>query len=111
MIANGPITDYVPVQIVRRKDEGSTEKKESLTTQWGMGMLEKVGMLKMDFLGLRTLSLVDDTVRLIQKTRGITVDVQKLPFNDVETFKLFSAGKRKVSSSLSPKASGSYSNA
>jgi DNA polymerase-3 subunit alpha len=66
VIANGPITDYVPVQRITRKDgkEGSI-----ITTQWVMGDLEKVGMLKMDFLGLRTLTVVENTLKLIRKTR------------------------------------------
>ena len=59
VIANGPITDYVPVQRVVRKtdgEDGETNGKGdvAVTTQWEMGVLEKVGMLKMDFLGLRT---------------------------------------------------------
>src|SRR5204863_3919375 len=66
VIANGPITDYVPVQRVTRKDgkEGVV-----ITTQWVMGDLETVGMLKMDFLGLRTLTVVENALKLIRKTR------------------------------------------
>jgi len=96
VIANGLITDYVPIQVVKRKDEsGSGERKESLTTQWVMGDLEKVGLLKMDFLGLRTLTLVDNAVRLIKKTRGIDVDVFKLPLDDAPTYKLLQRGDAK----------------
>ncbi|HEX3149869.1 MAG TPA: DNA polymerase III subunit alpha [Gemmataceae bacterium] len=115
VIANGPITDYVPVQIVKRKDENG-EARQAITTQWVMGDLEKVGMLKMDFLGLRTLSLVDATIQLIKKTRGtkearaklppddlkrleflesIDYDLNKLPLDDVETFKLLTRGDAK----------------
>jgi DNA polymerase-3 subunit alpha len=94
VIANGTITDYVPIQIVKRKDE-SGEKKEALTTQWVMGDLEKVGLLKMDFLGLRTLTLVDNTIRLIKKTRGINVDVFALPLDDADTYKLLQRGDAK----------------
>ncbi len=66
VIANGPITDYVPVQRINRKDgkEGVV-----ITTQWVMGDLEKVGMLKMDFLGLRTLTVIENALKLIKKTR------------------------------------------
>src|SRR5262249_7792842 len=115
VIANGPLTDYVPVQIVKRKDE-SGETRQALTTQWVMGDLEKVGMLKMDFLGLRTLSLVDATIQVIKKTRGpaearaklcpedrarleelerIGYDLNKLPLNDAETFKMLQRGDAK----------------
>jgi DNA polymerase III subunit alpha len=95
VIANGPITDYVPVQVVKRKDEANGEKREALTTQWVMGDLEKVGMLKMDFLGLRTLTLVDNTVKLIQKTNGKLIDVFQLPLDDAPTFKLLARGEAK----------------
>src|SRR5204863_5667052 len=66
VIASGPITDYVPVQRVTRKNgkEGVV-----ITTQWVMGDLETVGMLKMDFLGLRTLTVVENALKLIRKTR------------------------------------------
>jgi DNA polymerase-3 subunit alpha len=94
VIANGPITDFVPVQIVRRKDEGG-ERREALTTQWEMGVLEKVGMLKMDFLGLRTLTLIDNTLRLLKKTRGLDLDVFALPLDDAPTYKLLQRGDAK----------------
>ena len=70
VIANGPLTDYVPLQRVARKDERTRTARRSITTQWVMGDLEKVGLLKMDFLGLRTLTLLDNAVKLIEKTRG-----------------------------------------
>src|SRR3954447_20402595 len=63
VIANGPITDYIPVQRVLRKgyENGNRGGEAVITTQWVMGDLEKVGMLKMDFLGLRTLTVVENT--------------------------------------------------
>ncbi len=64
VIANGPITDYVPVQRITRKDG---KEGVIITTQWVMGDLEKVGMLKMDFLGLRTLTVVENALKLIRK--------------------------------------------
>ncbi|MGO8056187.1 hypothetical protein, partial [Rhizobium leguminosarum] len=73
VIANGPITDYVPVhRVIRKTDNEEGEKKSEviITTQWVMGDLEKVGMLKMDFLGLRTLTLLTNCLKLIKKTRG-----------------------------------------
>lgn len=94
VIANGPITDYVPVQVVKRKDENGNIT-EALTTQWVMGDLEKVGMLKMDFLGLRTLTLVDHAVKLIKKTRNIDIDIYKIPLDDVETYKMLQRGDAK----------------
>src|SRR5262249_13863281 len=73
VIANGPLSDFVPLQRVIRKDDdaGSRQDEAVMTTQWVMGDLEKVGLLKMDFLGLRNLTLLDNAVKLIERTRGI----------------------------------------
>src|SRR5579885_1012269 len=97
VIANGSLSDYVPLQRVVRKgeDAGSRGNEAVVTTQWVMGDLEKVGMLKMDFLGLRTLTLLDKAVRLIEKTRGEKIDVYKLPLDDPETYQLLQRGDAK----------------
>jgi DNA polymerase-3 subunit alpha len=97
VIANGPLTDYVPLQRVRRKgdDGGSRGSEPVVTTQWQMGDLERVGLLKMDFLGLRTLTLLDNAVRLIEKTRGERIDIAKLPLDDPETYALMQRGDAK----------------
>jgi DNA polymerase-3 subunit alpha len=97
VIANGPLSDYVPLQRVVRKgeDTGSRSGEAVVTTQWVMGDLEKVGLLKMDFLGLRTLTLLDKAVRLIEKTRGEKIDVYKLPLDDLETYQLLQRGDAK----------------
>ncbi len=97
VIANGPLTDYVPLQRVIRKgdDTGSKQNEAVTTTQWVMGDIEKVGLLKMDFLGLRTLTLLENCIRLIRQTRGITIDLQKLPLDDPETYTLLQRGDAK----------------
>jgi DNA polymerase-3 subunit alpha len=97
VIANGPLTDHVPVHRVIRKGEdgGSRGGEAVVTTQWVMGDLEKVGLLKMDFLGLRTLTLLNNTVKLIQKTRGEKIDLYRLPLDDAETFALLQRGDAK----------------
>ncbi len=97
VIANGPITDYVPVQRVVRRADGDDGAKGSVavTTQWEMGIIEKVGMLKMDFLGLRNLTVLDNCVKLIKKTRGIDIDPMTFPLDDPETFKLLQRGDAK----------------
>jgi DNA polymerase-3 subunit alpha len=94
VIANGPLTDYVPLQrIVRKGEDGGSRQDEAVvTTQWVMGDLEKVGLLKMDFLGLRTLTLLNDAVRLIEKSRGVKIDLQALPLDDGPTFQLLQRG-------------------
>ena len=97
VIANGPIIDYVPVQRVVRKGEGETRGtgEPVLTTQWVMGDIEKVGLLKMDFLGLRTLTLLENCKRLIKKARGKEIDLFALPENDPETYALLQRGDAK----------------
>src|SRR6185295_19239776 len=87
VIANGRIIDYVPVQrIVRKGYEGGNRGAEVVTTtQWVMGDLEKVGLLKMDFLGLRTLTVMENTIKLIRKTRNEEVDLAKIPLDDAKT--------------------------
>ncbi len=95
VIANGPITDYVPVQRPPKKGDDSTDSATTMTTQWEMGILEKVGMLKMDFLGLRNLTVLDNCVKLIKRTRGETIDPMTFPLDDVETYKLLQRGDAK----------------
>src|ERR1043165_4376787 len=69
VIANGPITDYVPAMRANRKDGKNGDAV--MTTQCVMGDLEKVGMLKMDFLGLRTLTVIENTLKNIRKSRKV----------------------------------------
>lgn len=98
VIANGPITDYVPVQRVSRKGDAAKNGagEFTITTQWVMGDLEKVGMLKMDFLGLRTLTVVDNTLKLIAKTRLAGRDVESLAEVDPRTYQLLKHGLESV---------------
>ncbi len=99
VIADGNITDYVPVQRAIRKNDDKMGVKGNgevvVTTQWEMGILEKVGMLKMDFLGLRNLTVLDNTVKLIEKTRGIKVDPMTIPLDDKATYALLQRGDAK----------------
>jgi DNA polymerase-3 subunit alpha len=80
LITPGPLLDYVP--LYRQKD-GST------TTQWDMKSVEKAGLLKMDFLGLRTLSVLDEGVRLVKRHHGIETDWQTLGLDDPAAYKVF----------------------
>jgi DNA polymerase-3 subunit alpha len=99
VIASGDITDYVPVQRVMRKDVGEEGERSAgevvVTTQWEMGVVEKVGMLKMDFLGLRNLTMLDNTVKLIRRTRGLELVPDELPLDDGPTYKLLQRGDAK----------------
>ncbi len=99
VIADGPLTDHVPLHRVLRKGEDANSKREAIvTTQWVMGDLEKVGLLKMDFLGLRTLTLIENCKALIRKTRPKeewVEDVYRLPLDDKPTYGLLQRGDAK----------------
>src|SRR5215212_2928468 len=83
VIAPGPITDYAPLY------KGA---RDEITTQWNMKEIERVGLLKMDFLGLSTLTLIDDALKEIKRTEGITLDIDNIPLDDPKTFKVFGEG-------------------
>jgi DNA polymerase-3 subunit alpha len=84
VIAPNDLTDYVPLF------KGSKGEK---TTQYDMKCVEQVGLLKMDFLGLRTLTVLDDTVKMIADSRGDKVDLEKLDLDEEEIYRLFGAGR------------------
>ncbi|MEZ6143043.1 MAG: DNA polymerase III subunit alpha [Zavarzinella sp.] len=94
VIANGPITDYVPIQVIKRKDDAG-EVRQAITTQWVMGDLEQIGMLKMDFLGLRTLSLIDNALKLIKQNHKLDLDIFAIPMDDLPTYQLLQRGDAK----------------
>ncbi len=80
LITPGPLLDYVP--LYRQKDE-------SVTTQWDMKSVEKAGLLKMDFLGLRTLSVLQECVELVKAHHGVELDIETLPVDDAAAYKVF----------------------
>jgi DNA polymerase-3 subunit alpha len=83
VIAPGPITDYAPLYKGQR---------DELTTQWNMKEIERVGLLKMDFLGLSTLTLIDDALKEIKRTEGIELDIDNIPLDDPKTYRVFQEG-------------------
>src|SRR5207247_10132381 len=62
---------------------------DEIVTQWSMKDIERVGLLKMDFLGLSTLTLIDDAVKEIEKTTGETLDIDRVPLDDAKTYQIF----------------------
>jgi len=92
VIAPGPLTDYVPVCTMPGKSTGSGAADDAIITQYDMVALEKVGMLKMDFLGLTTLTVLRRATETIKERHGVTVDLDTLPLDDPETFKLVREG-------------------
>lgn len=84
VIAPTALTDYVPLF------KGAHDE---ITTQFDMNMVEEIGLLKMDFLGLRTLTVIDDSLRMISENHPETkVDIDHLPLNDPEVYKQFAKG-------------------
>ena len=83
VIAPGDLTDYVPLY---KQPQGD------LTTQFDMKAVEEIGLLKMDFLGLRTLTVIDHTLKALRR-KGIEIDIDAIPLDDVETFRIFAHGE------------------
>ena len=91
VIAPGPLDEYVPVFTQGSKGAGSEES--IVVTQYDMTALEKAGMLKMDFLGLTTLTIIKDTLASIESRTGKAPDLDALPLEDDDTFRMLRAGK------------------
>jgi DNA polymerase III subunit alpha len=84
VIAPGPITDYAPL---------FKSNRDEITTQWAMKEVERVGLLKMDFLGLSTLTLIQDALAEIKRTEGIDLDIDNVPLDDPKAYQLFVDGQ------------------
>ncbi len=85
VIAPGPLDDYVPIC--------SDSKSGAVITQFDMNALEKAGMLKMDFLGLRTLTVIDDAARNVDERHGIRVDWEEIGLEDPAVYEMLAAGR------------------
>jgi DNA polymerase-3 subunit alpha len=83
VIANEPLTHYVPLQ---NSSEGF------VTTQYDKDRIEEIGLLKMDLLGLRTLTVIGDALAHIKENRGLTIDIDAIPLDDPKTAAMLSAG-------------------
>lgn len=82
VISKKPITEHVPLQ----------KNDDCLTTQFAMGTLEELGLLKMDFLGLRTLTVIRDALQMVEDNTGRTIDIQQIPLDDPRVFVLLGQG-------------------
>ncbi len=87
VIADKQLTEYVPL--------GRVQGKEDIITQWAMNDVEAAGLLKMDFLGLRNLTILSTCQDLIEQTTGQRIDPHKFPLDDKETFALLCRGETK----------------
>ena len=88
IIGRGNLTEYIPISIANDKLTG----EEVWVSQYDGHYIEEVGMLKMDFLGLRTLSIIKECQENIKKRWGVEFDIEKIPIDDKDTYDLYSRG-------------------
>ncbi|MFA6354236.1 MAG: DNA polymerase III subunit alpha [Candidatus Paceibacterota bacterium] len=85
VITEKPLTEYVPLQL-------APQDKNSIITQFEMHSIEDLGLLKIDLLGLKNLTIIEETLHLIQDRQGIEIKISELPINDEKTFKILQEG-------------------
>ncbi len=87
VITKKPVTEYTPLQKITGKDKG-----DGVVTQYSSSTkssyVEKIGLLKMDFLGLKNLTIIQNAINIIRKTKGVEIDINKIPLDDKTTYKL-----------------------
>ena len=88
IIGRDPITDWVPVSTATDSDGSKV-----MVTQYEGSVIEETGLIKMDFLGLKTLSIIRDAVENIRITRGIDLDIEAIPIDDPKTYQLYCEGR------------------
>ncbi|BFD24969.1 MAG: DNA polymerase III subunit alpha [Candidatus Parcubacteria bacterium] len=86
VITRGKLTDYTPIQYVSASDK-------SIVSQYSANPLESLGLLKMDFLGLKNLTIIESALKIIKNTRGLKIDIETIPLDDEATYKLFQNGE------------------
>lgn len=86
VIADQPLYNYTPIQYAPKGEK-------ILITQYSMKPLEKVGLIKMDFLGLSNLTTIKNALRIIRKTKEIKIDIDEIPFDDAKTYQMLSRGE------------------
>lgn len=85
VISKEPLTEYLPLQL-------APQDKNNIITQFEMHAVEDMGLLKIDFLGLKNLTIIEETVKLVKERRGVEINISDLPLDDEQTFKLLRAG-------------------
>ena len=91
IICRDDITDWVPVSTA--VDKASDSKEKIIVTQYEGRVIEETGLIKMDFLGLKTLSIIKEAVNNIKQTRGIEIDMDTIPIDDPKTYQLYCEGR------------------
>ncbi|HWN73767.1 MAG TPA: DNA polymerase III subunit alpha, partial [Solirubrobacterales bacterium] len=103
VIADRPLQEIVPLQLAEDRSapaapnsngngSGKPERQYKIVTQYSMGPIEEIGLLKMDFLGLRNLDVIEDAIEIIERSRGEKLDVAEIPMDDAKTFEMLAKG-------------------
>ena len=101
VISDRPLQEIVPLQLAEDRSapaaaggngSGKPERQYKIVTQYSMGPIEELGLLKMDFLGLRNLDVIEDAIAIIQRSRGETIDMEKIPLDDAKTYAMLAEG-------------------
>ena len=99
VISGRPLKEIVPLQLVEdksaapaRDENGKPVKQYKTVTQYAMGPVEEMGLLKMDFLGLRNLDIIDDAIDIIERSHGLRIDIGEIPLDDAKTYAMLAAG-------------------
>jgi DNA polymerase III subunit alpha len=101
VIADRPLQEIVPLQLAEDRGggaangngNGKVERAYKTVTQYSMGPIEEIGLLKMDFLGLRNLDVIEDATTIIERSRGERIDIKDIPLDDPKTFQMLSRGE------------------
>jgi DNA polymerase III subunit alpha len=104
VIADRPLQEVVPLQLAEDKTapaapangngngSGKPERQYKIVTQYSMNPIEEMGLLKMDFLGLRNLDVIEDAIDIIERSRGERVDMEQIPIDDAKTYAMLAKG-------------------
>src|SRR4051794_7798802 len=99
VIADRPLHEIVPLQLAEDRGApaekgsgGRPERQYKIVTQYSMGPIEEIGLLKMDFLGLRNLDVIEDAIDIIERSRGERIDMEQIPIDDAKTYAMLAEG-------------------
>ncbi len=91
VITKDPLTEHLPIQ--RKASSGQSYEEAPIVTQYEMHAVEDLGLLKMDFLGLRNLDVIEDTVGLIKQSHGVDIDIDNVQLDDAATYEMLARGE------------------
>ncbi len=101
VIADRPLQEIVPLQLAEDRSapaaangngSGKVERQYKIVTQYSMGPIEDIGLLKMDFLGLRNLDVIEDAIEIVERSRGVRLEMTAIPMDDAATFEMLAKG-------------------